>query len=129
MDGLVWVLWLVGLVGSLSILFYLVRSLISKAFIRDLTKKCDELQELYKKTQLKINQLRNEYGEPEGIVAEGLQGLDIAGILQALQISPDMLKSLGIPKWAMPLIQGYIDKMSKGGGNGAQKETIHPRQV
>lgn len=124
-------LWLVGLLGSLSITFYLVRGVILKTCIKSLNTKAEELETLYKKTQLKINQLRNEFGEPESMVAEGLQGLDLQTILPALMgnLNPEMLKGLGLPAWLLPVAQGFLKKMgekNQGGGNVASSG--HPHQ-
>ena len=131
METNLFILWLVGLAGSLLILFYLVRSLIMKKEISDLCLKCSELQELYKKTQLKINQLRSEYGEPQEMVMEGLQGAGIGQILEALQVNPDMIVQL-LPakyRWAGPLVKGLIDGLKKGKEHGAQTETGFTSQM
>lgn len=131
MDLYAFVLWLIGLGGGIVILFYLCRSLILRKATIDLEKKSEELEALFKKVQLKINQLRNEYGEPQEMVAEGLQGLDLQTILPSLvgNLNPEMLKSLGLPAWLLPVAQGFLKKMAEKQQGATNEKPQHPSQM
>jgi hypothetical protein len=59
--------------------------------------------------------------EPQNLLGAGLENLGLGSMLQNLNITDDMLKSVGVPGWALPLIHGFLDKMKqKQGENGAQ---------
>jgi len=101
MDQFTFIIYLLICGGSLSIAFYFVRAVILKKQTIDLQNKCDELTVIYKKTQLKINQMSHEYGAPEGIMETGLSGMGIDGIID----------SLGLPAIVKPIAKGFINQI------------------
>lgn len=134
MDEYTFIIWLISILGILVISFYFVRAVVLKKQTIDLEKKCEQLESLYKKTQLKINQLVNEFGEPQGIVSDGLGGLGVQGILESLKVNPEMLTTLAkqagieLPGWAIPLIKGFLSKQ-KGVGDVSSEKPKHPSQM
>jgi len=77
-----------------------------------------------KALQVRINRIKQdleEYGAPQDIVQTGLGGMGIEGLLSSLNIDEKMLQSLGLPKWLLPIAQGYIAKLKTKGGDSEQK--------
>jgi predicted PurR-regulated permease PerM len=134
MDTYTFVLGLSAIFGIVFLLFYFLRGYVNNRIIKEINQKCEQLESLYKKTQLKINQLSHEYGEPEEIVQGALGDMGISGILEALKVNPDLLTSLAkqygfeIPGWAIPLIKGFLSKQ-KGGGDVTSQKQEHPKQT
>jgi hypothetical protein len=137
MDLYTFILYFSGILGTIAIGFFLVRSFVLKKEILELTTKAEEMKTLFRQIQLKINRLQNELGDlevnPEENVLEGLKGAGIGNILDALQINPDMIMQLIPPKYKIyaPLIKGFIEGMAKqkGGKNGTQDEIGIASQV
>jgi len=137
MDLFLFVLLFFALSITFVILFYLIRGLIVKKEIAELTAKAEEMKTLFRSIQLKLNRLQNELSDfetnPEENVIEGLKGAGIGNILEALKVNPDMIISLLPAKYKMfaPLVKGFIDGLKKQGGGkpGAQNETEFIGQV
>ena len=136
MDLYTFILFFSGILGSVFISFFLVRSFVLKKEIQELTIRSEEMKTLFRSIQLKINRLQNELGEyetnPEENVIEGLKGAGIGQILEALKVDPDMIMQLLPAKYKMyaPLIKGFIEGLKKQGGSpGSQEESGVPSQV
>ena len=128
MDLLLFVLMLTISSGSLLILFYLVRSIVLQKATKDLLQKCNDLEEIYRKVTNRINQLKKELGdyeiaEPSEIIGEALKGGGIAQILGSLNIDDTMLREIGVPGWALPVVKGFIERMKAKQASGGESET------
>lgn len=97
MDIYLFVLWLVGIVGLLSIsgLFLIYFG------IKPQTKR---LMEETKRLQLKMNQVRNEIGSEGGerLIKGAIGDIGISGLMDELGIDPNLLNN--------PLVKGLIQK-------------------
>jgi len=97
MDIYLFILWLVGIVGLLSIsgLFLIYFG------VKPQTKR---LMEESKKLQLKINQIRNEVGSGDGekLIKGAIGDIGIEGLMDEFGIDPKLLNN--------PLVRGLIDK-------------------
>jgi hypothetical protein len=120
MDIYLFVLWLVGITGSLVILAFTLWYLGIKPQTR-------KLIEESKKLQLKVNQFKSEIGEyggggGEGLVKGVLGEIGVEGIMNELGIDPKLLNN--------PLVKGLIDKyapkliekLNKGGEGNEQTQ-------
>lgn len=89
-----------------------------------------KVMEESKKLQLKINQFSHELGEygPEEMVQSGLGGMGIEGLVQSLNITPELLKSIGLPAWALPIAEGFIAKLKQKGASNEPQEKRHISQ-
>jgi len=120
MDIYLFVLYLVGITGSLAILALTLWYLGIKPQTR-------KLIEESKKLQLKVNQFKSEIGEyggggGEGLVKGVLGEIGVEGIMNELGIDPKLLNN--------PLVKGLIDryapklleKLSKQGEGGNEQQ-------
>lgn len=124
MDIYLFVLYLVGITGGLTILALTLWYLGIKPQTR-------KLIEESKKLQLKVNQFKSEIGEyggggGEGLVKGVLGDIGVEGIMNELGIDPKLLNN--------PFVKGLIDKYApklleqlnkKGGGENEQQPQIN----
>jgi hypothetical protein len=137
MDPYLFVLLLIATLGTLLILFFLVRAFVLKKEIAEIVLKSEEMKSLFRAIQLKLNRLQNELSDmeinPEENVLEGLKGAGIGQILEALKVNPEMVISLLPAKYKMfaPLVKGFLEGLSKQGGGkpGAQAENSFRSQT
>jgi hypothetical protein len=99
---------------TLIAILYALRTFYVRVLANDLYKQSEALRIQISRATKLLNEFEDE---PEEIFQQGLMNSGLGSILTHISVTPEMLKALGVPTWAMPIAmpmaKGFIENMRK----------------